>query len=147
MRDFEHINSCLLLVMLRTYELGVLFTFSPTWLLLFQIPRKRPRSMCVFILCLLLPLRGSFVIVTFWVFVKTCYNNFRGVRNQNTWFLKIYVWICMCVRVCVRLDLSFYSVDFNRTGLIFFFLFFLCYFGSKICFLIGPMHFFFISNT
>ena len=143
MRDFEHINSCLLLVVLRTYELGVLFTFSPTWLLLFQIPRKRPRSMCVFILCLLLPLRGSFVIVTFWVFVKTCYNNFRGVRNQNTWFLKIYVWICMCVRVCVRLDLSFYSVDFNRTGLIFFFFVFFVLFRVKNLFFDWANAFFF----
>ena len=72
---------------------------------------------------------------------------FRGVRNQNTWFLKnvymdvcvcvcacvracvhayvrvcvracVYVCVCVCVCVCecVRLDLSFYSVDFNRSS-------------------------------
>ena len=28
------------------------------------------------------------------------------------------VWICVCVCVCIRQDLSFYSIDFNRTGLI-----------------------------
>ena len=51
---------------------------------------------------------------------------------------------CVCVCVCVRLDLSFYSVDFNRRVLIFFV--FLCYGGSKIRFLIGPIRFCFISN-
>ena len=33
---------------------------------------------------------------------------------------RVCVCVCVCVRVCVRLDLSFYSIDFNRTGLIFF---------------------------
>ena len=54
---------------------------------------------------------------------------------------------CVCVCVCVcgcRLDLSFYSVDFNLTSLIFFFRFFLCDCGSKIRFFIGPMRFCFI---
>ena len=36
-------------------------------------------------------------------------------------FDKISVWMCVCV--CVRLDLSFYLVNFNRTGLIFFIFF------------------------
>ena len=56
-------------------------------------------------------------------------------------------WVRACVRACVRvrLDLSFYLVDFNRTGLIFF-VFFLCDGGSKIRFLVGPMRFCVISN-
>ena len=53
----------------------------------------------------------------------------------------VCVYVCVCV--CIRLDLSFYSVDFNRTGLIFLFL---CDGGSKIRFLIGPIRFCFISN-
>ena len=54
----------------------------------------------------------------------------------------------MYVCVCIRLDLSFYSVDFNRTGLILFiFIFFLlCDCWSKIRFLIGAMRFCFIST-
>ena len=47
----------------------------------------------------------------------------------------VCVYVCVCVCVCVRLDLSLYSVDFNRTGLIFFV--FLCDNGSKILFLLG----------
>ena len=42
------------------------------------------------------------------------------------------VYVCACVCVCIRLDCSFYSVDFNRTGLIL--LVFLCVGGLKICF-------------
>ena len=57
----------------------------------------------------------------------------------------VSVCVCVCVRVCVcvciRLDLSFYSVDFNRRVLIF--IVFLCDGGSKLRFLIGPMRFFF----
>ena len=49
-----------------------------------------------------------------------------------------------CVCVYIRLDLSFYSDDFNRRVLIFFV--FLCDGGSKIRFLIGPIRFCFISN-
>ena len=52
--------------------------------------------------------------------------------------------VCVCVLARIRLDLSSYSIDFNRTGLIFFA--FLCDGGSKIRFLIGPMLFGFISN-
>ena len=55
------------------------------------------------------------------------------------------VWMYVCVCLCIRLDLSFYSVDFNRRVLIFF-VFFLCDGGSKIRFFIGPMRFCFISN-
>ena len=43
--------------------------------------------------------------------------------------------VCVCVCVCVCLDLSFFSVDFNRTGLIFFV--FLCDCESKIHFRLG----------
>ena len=50
----------------------------------------------------------------------------------------------MCVCVCIRLDLSFYPVDFNRRVIIFFV--FLCDGGSEIRFLIGLMRFCFISN-
>ena len=60
----------------------------------------------------------------------------------------VCVCVCVCVSVCVcvlRLNLSFYSVDFNRIVLIFF-VFFLCDGGSKIRFLIGSMRFCFITN-
>ena len=56
--------------------------------------------------------------------------------------------VCVCVGVCacvfIRLDLSFYSVDFNRRVIIF--IVFLCDGGSKISFLIRPMRFCFILN-
>ena len=34
--------------------------------------------------------------------------------------MSVWMYVCVCVCVCVRLDLSFYSVDFNRRVLIFF---------------------------
>ena len=48
--------------------------------------------------------------------------------------VRVRVRVCVCVCACIRLDLSFYSVDFNRTGLIFVFL---CDGGSKIRFSVG----------
>ena len=49
--------------------------------------------------------------------------------------------------MCVRLDLSFYEVDCNRTGLIFLFIFCFCVIaGQKSFFFIGPMRFYFILN-
>ena len=44
-------------------------------------------------------------------------------------------------RWCVRLDLSFYLIDFNRTGLIFF-----VFFGQKSVFRLGRCVFVFFSN-
>ena len=35
----------------------------------------------------------------------------------------LYGCMCKCACVCIRLDLSFYSVDFKRTGLLFLFIF------------------------
>ena len=40
---------------------------------------------------------------------------------------------CVCVRACIHLDLSLYSVDFNRTDLIFF-VFFCAMEGRKSVF-------------
>ena len=45
------------------------------------------------------------------------------------------VCVCVCVCVCVRLDLSFYSVGFNRRVLIFFV--FCVMAGQKSVFLLG----------
>ena len=50
--------------------------------------------------------------------------------------MDVCVWVWVWVRVCVRLDLSFYSVDFNRTGLIFF-VFFSVIAGQKSVFWSG----------
>ena len=56
---------------------------------------------------------------------------FRGVRNQNTWFLKnvcmdacLRACVCVCVCVCAYTALlRVYAVDFNRIVLIFVFLY------------------------
>ena len=47
------------------------------------------------------------------------------------------LWMYVCACVSIRLDLSFYSVDFNRTGLIFF-VFFCVMAGQKSVFWLGP---------
>ena len=95
---------------------------------------------------LLLP-RGSFVIVIFWVFMKKCYNCFRGVRNQNTWFWKTPIWIyvCACVRACVYAWISASTRSILITQVSFFSLF-LCDCWSKIRFLIGSIRFCIISK-
>ena len=78
-----------------------------------------------------------------------------GTKIQVFWKMSVWMYVCVCVRVCVgvcmyvcvciRLDLNFYSIDFNRKDLILF-VFFLCDGGSNPRFLIGPIRFFFISN-
>ena len=68
-----------------------------------------------------------------WVGVRAC--------------VRACVRVCVCACVCIRLDLSFYSVDFNRTDLIFFVFFFFCLMaGNNPFFVCGSMRFCFISN-
>ena len=104
----------------------------------------------------LLPPRGSFVIVIFWVAVKTCYNCFlRCYESKYMVFKKCvcvcvcvraYARVCMCVRACVCVCVCVcvwvggwrwcVRVDFNRTGLIFF-VFFCVMAGQKSVFWLG----------
>ena len=50
--------------------------------------------------------------------------------------MNVCVCVCICVYVCIRQVLSFYSVDFNRKGLIF----------LVFCVLAGPKSVFFLCK-
>ena len=124
------------------------------WEKLFYVPSSIYINICRYITCTINEhsvqnfLHTVLLKVILLVVVKTCIIVIRGVlgiKIHDFWKMSVWMCVCVCVCVCMRVCTLFYSVHFNRTGLIFFVIF-LCGCGSKIRFLIGPMRFCFISN-